>query len=104
SDPAYFSSVNPKQVKSYDYVVVGASTAASASVSTAEGWFSSAAPVKTSEMDYLYDSNYKSRNITALVTESRVKDSGSTVRAKTQISYDDSGYGESSSGAMPTAA
>ncbi len=104
SDPAYFSSLNPKQSKTYDYVVVSATTAASANITTAEAWFSSSAPSVVTEMDYLYNENYKARNINGLVTETRVKDAAGNIKAKTQISYDDSGHAESSTGTMPTAA
>ena len=88
SDPAYFSSLNAKQTKKYDYVVVSASTAVTADISTAIGWFSSATPAVVTEMDYLYDSNYKARNIAGLVSETRVKDSAGNVKAKSQITYD----------------
>src|SRR5262249_31714790 len=82
SDPQYFASLNPVQIKNYDYVVVSASTATSATITTAAGWFSSASPAKVTEMDYLYDSNYKARNLVGLVTETRIKTSGGTVKAK----------------------
>jgi len=103
-DPAYFAATNPKQVKKYNYVVVTASTAATASVTTAAGWFSSGNLATVMEMDYLYDSNYKARNINGLVTETRIKDAGGNVKAKTQITYDESAYKLSSSGTMPAAA
>jgi RHS repeat-associated protein len=104
TDPGYFSSLNAKQSKRYDYVVVSASTAASADVATAEGWFTSASPVVVTESDYLYDSNYKARNISGLATESRVKDAAGSVKAKKQFSYDESAYALSSTGTMPTSA
>lgn len=106
SDLAYFSSLNPKQTKTYNYVVVSASTAATATVSTAAGWFSSATPASITENDYLYDSNYKARNITGLVTEARVHDPASptTVKAKKQLTYDETAFDLASSGTMPTAA
>jgi len=104
SDVAYFSSLNPKQTKTYNYVAVSASTAASANIATAIAWFSSGDLATVTEMDYLYDANYKARNINGLVTETRVKDPAGNVKAKTQISYDEASYGLSSSGTMPTAA
>lgn len=88
SDPAYFSSLNPKQQKTYHYVVVNASTAASANITTAAGWFSATTPATVTEMDYLYDANYKARNINGLVTETRVEDASGNVKAKSQITYD----------------
>lgn len=104
SDPAYFSSLNAKQVKKYNYVVQTASTAASASLSTATGWFSSSDVAVVQESDYLYDSNYLERNLTSLPTETRVKDVSGNVKAKTQYSYDETTYVTTSSGTMPSGA
>ena len=104
SDPAYFSSLNAKETKIYNYVVVNASTAATASISTAASWFSTSDLAKTSEVDFLYDSNYKARNISGLVTETRLKDPSGAIKARSQINYDESGYGLTSPGTMPTAA
>lgn len=104
SDPAYFSALNPKQTKAYNYVSVIASTATSANIATASGWFSSSDLASTTEIDYLYDSNYKARNINGLVTETRIKDAGGSVKAKSQVVYDESSYVTTSSGTMPTAA
>lgn len=47
-----------------------------------------ATPATVTEMDYLYDANYKARNINGLVTETRVKDASGNVKAKSQITYD----------------
>ena len=92
TDPAYLSSLNAKQSKTYNYVVVNASTATSANITTAAGWFSSSNLAKTAEMDYLYDANYMARNITGLVTETRVKDAAGNIKARSQIGYDESAY------------
>jgi RHS repeat-associated protein len=94
SDPAYFSSLNPKQTKKYHYVVVNASAAASANITTAAGWFSGSTPATVTEMDYLYDANYKARNINGLVTEVRVLNPTnlSDVLAKSQFVYDETAY------------
>lgn len=104
SDRSYFAHLNAIQVKTYDFVSVSASTASTASLATATGWFSGSNPAVVKEMDYLYDSNYKARNINNLVTETRVEDHNGNVKAKTQISYDQSGYSLSSSGTMPSPA
>ncbi|MBK9529328.1 MAG: RHS repeat-associated core domain-containing protein [Acidobacteria bacterium] len=88
SDPAYFSSLNPKQVKTYHYVSVNASTAATASIGDAAAWFTGATPAVVHESDYLYDSGYKNRNINGLVTETRVEDASGNAKAKSQITYD----------------
>ncbi|MGB7208884.1 MAG: RHS repeat-associated core domain-containing protein [Pyrinomonadaceae bacterium] len=92
SDPAYFSSLNAKQSKTYHYVVVSASIATSATISTAAGWFSGSNLATTTEVDYLYDPNYKARNINGLVTETRVKDATGNVKAKSQVFYDEAAY------------
>lgn len=102
TDLGYFSSLNPKYVKKYDYVTVSASTASSANISTAAGWFST--PAVITENTYLYDSNYKTRNITGLVTETKTEDGSGNPKSKTQISYDDTSHTESSTGTMPSAA
>ncbi len=94
TDPAYFSSLNAKQSKKYNYVAVSTSTASTANITTAAGWFSSANLATISEMDYLYDANYKARNINGLVTETRVLNPTNTseVLAKSQFVYDESAY------------
>src|SRR4029078_10343177 len=90
-------------VKQYDYVVVSASTAQTASAATLASYFSSSAPAKHIETDYLYDSNYLARNLTRVPTEVRIKDGSGNVKAKTHFYYDESSYQLSSSGTMPTA-
>ncbi len=104
SDPEYFAELNAKQVKTYNYVVVLATAAASADATTAAGWFSGSDLATVTEVDYLYDSNYKARNISGLVTETRVKDASGIVKSKSQLSYDESGYSLATSGTMPAAA
>lgn len=91
SDPEYFANLNVKRKKAFDYVSVTASTAASALLSTATGWFSSANPAVVTEIDYLYDSNYKARNMNSLVTEIRIQDASGNVKAKTHFTYDEVG-------------
>ena len=104
SNPAYFANLNPTVVKQYNYVVVSASTAQTASSATLASYFSGSAPAKQVETDYLYDSNYLARNLTQVPTEVRIKDGSGNVKAKTHFYYDESGYQLSSSGTMPTAA
>lgn len=93
SDPAYFSSLNPKQTKTYHYIVVSRTTAELGSLSpaTAAGWFSSANLASTTEITYMYSTAYKDRNITGLVTQTEVKDPTGAVKAKSQIGYDETG-------------
>jgi RHS repeat-associated protein len=104
SDPAYFADLNPTVVKYYDYAVVSASTAQTATLANLAGYFSSSAPAKQVETDYLYDSNYQARNLTQIPTEVRIKDGSGNVKAKTHFYYDESSYQTTTSGTMPTAA
>jgi YD repeat-containing protein len=104
SDPACFADLNPTVVKYYDYAVVSASTAQTATLLTLAGYFSSSASAKQVETDYLYDSNYQARNLTQIPTEVRIKDGSGNVKAKTQFYYDESSYQTTTSGTMPTAA
>jgi hypothetical protein len=43
-------------------------------------------------MDYLYDTNYKARNIVTLPTETRIKDAADNVKSKSQIAFDESSH------------
>jgi RHS repeat-associated protein len=104
SDPAYFADLNPTVVKYYDYAVVSASTAQTATLATLAGYFSSSSPAKQVETDYLYDANYQARNLTQIPTEVRIKDGSGNVKAKTHFYYDESSYQTTTSGTMPTAA
>lgn len=63
-------------------------------MATAIGWFSSATPAVVTEMDYLYDSDYKARNITGLVTETRVLNplNATDIFSKSRFVYDESIY------------
>lgn len=95
SDPAYFSSLNPEQTKIYHYVAVSTANAQpSTSVADTEfnriaNLLSSAQIANTTETDYLYDSNYKARNINGLVRYSFLKDASGAVKAKSEIIYDE---------------
>ena len=56
---------------------------------------------KSVETDYLSDSGYSGVNLRTLPTETRVKDASGNVKAKSQIFYDESGYGSGYRG-LPT--
>jgi YD repeat-containing protein len=92
SDAAYFSSLNAKQQKTHHYIVKSVTDASASTLTPAAAalWFSSATPASVTEMDYLYDSNYKARNVNGLVAATRVLDPANTsvVKAKTEITYD----------------
>ena len=98
SDPAYFASLNPVQSKGYHFAAVSLSAAQSSDIETIAASFSSANLSKSAETDYLYDANYKARNIITLPTEMRVKDAAGNVQAKTQTAYDESAYSIISAG------
>ena len=104
ANPAYFANLNPTVVKQYNYVVVSASTAQTASSATLASYFSSSVPAKQVETDYLYDSNYLARNLTQVPTERRIKDGSGNVKAKTHFYCDESSYQSTTPGTMPTAA
>lgn len=90
ADPLYFASLNPTQVKTYHYVAVNASTAQTASLSTAIGWFSGQTPARTVVTSYIYSENYKNRNITGLVSQTSVYGPAGEV-ARTQTTFDEQG-------------
>jgi len=94
TDPGQFSALNPKYVKNYNYVVVDASTARTADISTLYSYFSTATPVTLSQVNYLYNDDYRNRGFVGLVCESRVLNptDPSDVLNKSQFVYDESAY------------
>jgi RHS repeat-associated protein len=90
TDPAYFSSLNAKQQKAYHYIAKNASVAENADLATAMSWFNGATPASLTHTTYLYDANYRNRNINGLVSQTQVLDPAnpSIVKAKSQITYD----------------
>lgn len=88
SDPAYFSALNPKQQKIYNYIVLDLTTAQYSTIEQISALFTNSNLSTITEMDYLYDPSYKARNINGLVTETRVKDASGNLKAKSQIAYD----------------
>lgn len=88
-DPAYFPELNAKQSKSYHYKVLDSGAAQSSTIETIAAMFSTSDISTVTEIDYLYDANYKARNITGVVTETRIMDAGGNVKAKSQIAYDE---------------
>jgi YD repeat-containing protein len=92
SDAQYFAQLNPKQVKTYNYIVLDLTTAQTAAIDTIANLFTSSNLARIEETDYLYDANYKARNIVGLPIETRIKDASGTVKAKSQISYDEAAY------------
>jgi RHS repeat-associated protein len=97
ADAEYFAQVNPKQIKTYHYITLDLTTAQTQTVSYIAALFSNANLATVTELDYLYDPNYKARNINGLVTETRIKDASGNVKAKSQISYDETNYLETAS-------
>ena len=92
ADAAYFASLNPKQVKTYNYKVIDLTTAQTGNIDTISALFTSSDLAATAETDYLYDANYKARNITGLATETRIRDASGNMQAKTHVYYDEGAY------------
>jgi RHS repeat-associated protein len=91
SDPAFFSHLNVKKTKSYNYKVLSLSAAQTADLQTISAMFSESDLVAVSEADYLYNEGYKTRNILGVLVESRVLNPSnpSDVLAKSQFLYDE---------------
>lgn len=104
NDPQYFAQLNPKEVKTYNYIVLDLGTAQTGTVSQIAALFNASTLVTITEMVYLYDTNYKARNLTSLPIETRIKDVNGNIKAKGQIVYDEGGYSLLSTGSMPTSA
>lgn len=98
SDQEYFAHLNVKLVKEYKYISLDLTTAKTANIGIITALFSNLAPEKITENDFLYDANYKARNITGLLTETRVIDEVGNVKAKKQIMYDEGLYPAIASG------
>ncbi len=94
SDPAYFSSINPKQAKAYNYKVLDLNSAQTADLQTIVALFSESDLVSISESDYSYDPAYKQRGILGRVSETRVLNPTNTtdILAKSQFVYDETAY------------
>jgi len=91
SDPLYFSHLNIKRTKAYNYKVLELNTALNGSVETITALFSEGDLVSVSETNYLYDAGYKERHIFGL--PSKVKMLNPTdltdVLAEGQFLYDE---------------
>lgn len=98
ADPQYSAQLNPKQVKTYGYVVLDLTTAQTGTIAQISSLFNSSHLASVGETDYLYDSNYKARNITGLPTETRVLNPTnlSDILAKSQFVYDETAYFDNS--------
>lgn len=97
TDAAYFAALNIKQIRIYHYIVLPAANAESWTIDQLTALFSSVSPATLTEMDYLYSPNYQAGNIVGLVSETRVKDGAGTIKAKSQIVYDQTNYLEAAS-------
>jgi RHS repeat-associated protein len=96
TDPTYFAHLNVKKVKGYKPKVLDFNTAKTGNFATIAQLFNTSDLLTISEMDYLYDENYKSRGILGLPTESRLLDphnpnSPDNILAKSQAVYDETG-------------
>jgi len=91
SDPQYFASLNPKQTKIYNYIVLDLATAQTANINQIAALFTSSNLATVTEIDYLYDANYKARNLVSLPIATRIKDASGNTKAQSEISYDEVG-------------
>jgi RHS repeat-associated protein len=68
TDPEFFSELNVKRKKTYNYVSVDPAAAANNFLTweTISSWFASATPASVTETDYVYNSDYKNRGILGL--------------------------------------
>lgn len=92
TDATYFAMMNAKTGKNYHYITLPALTAQTSTVSQLAAMFSNSQLANVSETDYLYDANYKARGILTLPIETRIKDATGSVKAKSQIAYDETAY------------
>jgi RHS repeat-associated protein len=94
ADPAYFSHLNVKRSKGYNYKVLDLNTAQTASLETIVALFSESDLASISETDYSYDPAYKARGILGSAIETRVLNplNPSDVLAKSQVVYDETVY------------
>jgi RHS repeat-associated protein len=90
--PDYFADLNVTKTKTYHYKAVSRSTAETADIEYFKALFTSADVARVGVTEYLYDANYKNRNINPLVSATRIEDATGTVFAKSEMRYDESGY------------
>ena len=111
SDQDYFSHLNVKKTKAYNYKVLDLNTAQNADLGTVMNLFSESDLASVSEADYLYNAGYKDRHILGLPTETRAMNPASPtqVLAKSQVSFDEQGqyysmadYGSTTGYEVPT--
>jgi YD repeat-containing protein len=91
SDPDYFSHLNIKRAKSYNYKVLDLNAAQNGTIETIAALFSESDLISVSETDYLYDAGYKARHILHLPFEIRVMNPASPTQAlsKNQTVFDE---------------
>ncbi len=104
-DRSYFARLNPRQVKSYHFLVLTSAEAAenydSAIINLKNKFYQQGQVASISQTDYLYNENYKARGISSLPIETRILNPANPtdVIAVTKTSYDE--YGVESSGTLP---
>ncbi len=91
SDPDYFSHLNVKRSKAYNYKVLDLNTAQNGTIETIAGMFAESDLVSISENDYLYNQGYKDRHILGLLSEMRAMNPANStqVLARSQLIYDE---------------
>jgi RHS repeat-associated protein len=89
TDPQYFAQLNPKQQKSYNYIVLDLNTALYGTNAQISALFTQANLATISEVDYLYSEPYKARNMGGLPVSTKVRDKNGVIVSQNQIVYDD---------------
>jgi RHS repeat-associated protein len=102
SDPAYFSKLNPKQVKTYNYLTLSSTNAKNYTFEQISPSFTSSNLARINQTDYLYNTNYKGRNITGLVSGTSLRDAANNIKAQSELKYDETSYPVISSGTSST--
>jgi hypothetical protein len=113
SDASYFAALNQKQIKTFHSIALSTSTAAdpNTNIDTFINLFANSTPASVNEADYLYNSNYKDKNITGLTTEARILNPSNPtdIWSESQVVYDEQNqyysmidYGSTTSYEAPT--
>lgn len=94
TDPDYFAHLNLKQTKTYDLLPVALTTAKTADINTIKNLFYQSGHVSAlSQIDYLYDANYKQRGIIGLPIQTRTLNPSNPadILSKSEALYDEQG-------------
>jgi RHS repeat-associated protein len=109
STTQYDADLNPSSSSAYDYFSVNATTAQTAAVDSSAFSLAARTPVRTQETTYLVNDTaitstirqyYRDRQLLGLPSSSRVKNGSGTIKAQSEIKYDEAGYAPLTYGAV----